>query len=200
MDPKRLWNEAAPKIGSAIINTIRTMGLPKLGEGYLGADARDRFTTTCYGQVRQALLCDTQLHGDIIQEVATAYWSAADRGTIPVDASPGWVFVIVQRTTWRHATARAKSLFRCVEGAGETAAVDLVASPGDAEDRMDAHMVAGRLAELVAALDETDQRILAAKLENEYDELAVELGIKVGTLRTQACRICKKLREALAED
>ena len=208
----RLLDEVASEIGPTIINTIRKMGLPKIAGGAAdaeetaapaeGTSAHALLARASCGQVRNALLFDYAMHDDIIQELRVSIWNASLRGALPEDAEHArrWIFLVLIRTTQRHATARARDLFRRAESKTAEAALEHVADPRDPETALGAHRQAERLRGLIGELSERDQRILAAKLEKRYPELAAELGVEENALRTRACRICAALREGLRDD
>lgn len=195
---RRLWNEIASEIGPAIINAIRKMGLPAVGKSATG---NAQLSSVSHREARNALLTDYALHQDVIQDVLTAIWSASLRGKLPQDPNHGrrWIFFVLKKATQRRATAQAKYLLHAVESKTEEAALNHVADQRDPENTIDARRLVARLRGLIGELSEFDQRVLEAKLEEAYAELAEELGIEQGTLRTRACRICEALRRRLSD-
>ena len=192
-----LWNEVAPTLGPAIANSIRKMGLPKATAYAPSPELRRRVRARTSSSVREALLRDESLHEDIAQETAVQFWSGVERGRVPRDASRGWVFRIAQRVAWRLASARAVEFLTALESRDERVdAADLAHAPNDVEAEVSSRLERASLLRAVAALTQDEVKVLTAKLEGDdaYAELALELGMPVGTLRVQACRLMKRLK------
>jgi DNA-directed RNA polymerase specialized sigma24 family protein len=94
------------------------------------------------------------------------------------------------------ATVRARELLQSLDSRDDrVASVDLAEAPHDVEDEVGRRLELEPLLRAVAALTETEVKVLEAKLEGEgaYAELAAELGLPVGTIRVQAHRLMQRL-------
>lgn len=193
-DAVQLWESVAPGLGNAVANEIRKMGLPKADGCSLEGASSHRGRTASPSEVRRALAQDVSLREDVVQETAVQFWAAVERGRVPADATAGWIFRIAQRAAWRLATARARDFLRSLCPRDERGdALDEVAVPSERHPLEPSRRKALRRA--ASSLTDEEARLLRAKLEGDgaYAELAAELGVTVGTLRTRACRLVQRL-------
>lgn len=192
-----LWQRVEPQLAQIIVKAINKMGLPALVT-YAPRDGQLR--ANYFRDVKSALLRDEHLHDDAVTTTAVEFWKGVKAGKFRADSNPGLIARIAQRTARRLATKCAAKLL------AEVSAVDQNASVFDAAATTSPHMQElaldllrdwNRLLPHLRRLEPDDFRILMASLENSYDELEAELGIKRGALRTRACRLRKTLRAAV---
>lgn len=186
-----LWGDVRKELAKAIIGTIRTMGLPTPGRGKGHRHKESRGRTPGTRAVRFALMADIDLHCEIVDQVEVQFRQAVARGAIVSSADRGLVFRIAQCLTWKHATRRARELFRTViisEAFGDDES--LVCPEPLPEEIFQQEEMRDRLGRALAGLDPADRRLLLeGKAEGRYGELAEEFGVKAGTLRVRAHRL-----------
>jgi len=195
-----------------IPNAIRRMGLPDqpaeaTEEEQTRPQRRGHLRSQYKGEVKTALCRDVQLHEDILLAVAEQFWSGVRKHRFPADSTPGLIVRIAQRTARRIATKRAKEMLDEVASRKGESVFDHVPTnqSGAPELALDDLRDWRRVVPHFRRLDLEERRILIAKIDrtvdkNAYDELAAELNITVGALRTRAHRICRRLREKVEEE
>lgn len=114
------------------------------------------------------------------------------------ESAKPWLFGIAVRLMRNH-RAREAAHWRSVVSATVAAEVDHDGEIGAAGDRVDAAAVLRRLAPALAALPTRDRETLQlyAWSDLTYEELAVALGIPVGTVRSRLNRVRRRLGEAM---
>lgn len=142
-------------------------------------------------------LGDTGAAQDVTQETFVKAWRHADRFDPAVGSPRTWLFGIARNTMIDHARAAAVRPWqgRLVD---PPRAEELGGATRDAADRLlDAVVLEEGLRRLAGhhreALVETHLR------DRPYDEVAAELGIPVGTLRSRVFYALRALREAMDE-
>lgn len=192
-----LWSTVLAEIGVAIINTIRTMGLPTVRRRMpRGAVSEGTMQTPSPSAVRRDLLTDRDLHTDILERVEAEYWQAVARGAVAGDEDRPLIFCITQRVTWKLATRRARSLLRTVVPLDGQDPFASIASDAPLPDDLasDGQMLT-RLRAVLASLPESDRQLLLAKAEG-YDVLDAP-GVPRATLRSRVHRLWKKVAESV---
>jgi len=114
------------------------------------------------------------------------------------ESAKPWLFGIAVRLMRNH-RAREAAHWRSVVSATVAAEVDHDGEIGAAGDRVDAAAVLRRLAPALAALPTRDRETLQlyAWSDLTYEELAVALGVPVGTVRSRLNRVRRRLGEAM---
>jgi RNA polymerase sigma-70 factor (ECF subfamily) len=135
-------------------------------------------------------LNDPKLAEELVQEVTLRVWRRASRYDPERGASSSWIFGIARNVAADLARARAKAPVPVAE-APETAA------PWD-EDRA---WTAWEVARAVARLPEDQRRVVELAYANQMtqSEIAAELGIPLGTVKTRLYTALRKLKAIFAE-
>jgi len=149
-----------------------------------------------------ALLEDGDLHADIFTQTQREFRTAAERGRIWEDKAPGFLFRVIQRTTWRLATKRANELLATLEPTTEANVLDRVADPGWLpDDRVDRTDRIRRIQAAIRGLEPRDRELIDRRLDGEsYEQIAPDLGRTVSALRKRHHDIIARLKSALADD
>jgi RNA polymerase sigma-70 factor (ECF subfamily) len=135
-------------------------------------------------------LNDPKLAEELVQEVTLRVWRRADRFDRARGASSSWIFGIARNVAADLARARAKAPVPVAETPDGTAPWD--------EDRA---WTAWEVARAVARLPEDQRRVVELAYANQMtqSEIAVELGIPLGTVKTRLYTALRKLRAMFAE-
>ncbi|HEX2294567.1 MAG TPA: sigma-70 family RNA polymerase sigma factor [Actinomycetota bacterium] len=135
-------------------------------------------------------LNDPKLAEELVQEVTLRVWRRAGRFDPSRGASSSWIFGIARNVAADLARARARLPVPVAEPAGEVAPWD--------EDRA---WTAWEVARAVAGLPEDQRRVveLAYASQMTQSEIATELGIPLGTVKTRLYAALRKLRATFAE-
>lgn len=167
-----LWNETAPYFGATIVRTLMRVRAP------------DRFRY------------DAAFHAEVIQYVATQYWSAVRRGKLSASTTGGWLVCVTARATSRLLWPRVREGRRHVELTDQIKAPS--ADDATVEEARDRRLELEVLNEILDTLPELHRRILLsdADSENGYKKLAFDTGVSPGALRTRKHRLVKRLRSA----
>jgi RNA polymerase sigma-70 factor (ECF subfamily) len=142
-------------------------------------------------------LGDEMAAQDVTQETFVKAWRAADRYDPELSSLRGWLFGIARNTMIDHArAAKARPWQRRL--VDQTTAGDLAAPIDDPTEAVVEQWV---VEEALRRISE-DHRIAIVQthlLERPYDEVAAELGIPVGTLRSRVFYGLKALRTTMDE-
>ncbi|WP_219414595.1 sigma-70 family RNA polymerase sigma factor [Pseudonocardia nigra] len=132
---------------------------------------------------------------DVVQEVFVRAWRAADTFDARRTSLRGWLFAIARNLVVDHARHRA------VRPATPVADPDLVALAGGDGGFAEATMTAWTLEEALRRLSPEHRVVLVETYlrGRPYAEVAAELGIPVGTVRSRVFYGLKALRVALDE-
>lgn len=135
-------------------------------------------------------LNDPKLAEELVQEVTLRVWRRASRFDPARGASSSWIFGIARNVAADLARARAKAPVPVAD------APDALA-PWD-EDRA---WTAWEVARAVALLPEDQRRVVELAYANQMtqSEIAAELGIPLGTVKTRLYTALRKLRAIFAE-
>lgn len=135
-------------------------------------------------------LNDPKLAEELVQEVTLRVWRRAGRYDPERGASSSWIFGIARNVAADLARARSKMPVPVAEAPEETAPWD--------EDRA---WTAWEVARAVAQLPEDQRRVveLAYAKQMTQSEIAAELGIPLGTVKTRLYASLRKLRAIFAE-
>jgi RNA polymerase sigma-70 factor (ECF subfamily) len=136
-------------------------------------------------------LNDPKLAEELVQEVTLRVWRRAARYDPERGASSSWIFGIARNVAADLARARAKAPLPIAD-AGAT-----VAEPWN-EDRA---WTAWEVSRAVARLPEDQRRVVELAYSNQMtqSEIAAELGIPLGTVKTRLYAGLRKLRAIFAE-
>lgn len=136
-------------------------------------------------------LNDPKLAEELVQEVTLRVWRRASRYDPERGASSSWIFGIARNVAADLARARARAPLPVADpGEGRT-------DPWD-EDRA---WTAWEVARALARLPEDQRRVVELAYANQMtqSEIAVELGIPLGTVKTRLYAGLRKLRAIFAE-
>ncbi len=135
-------------------------------------------------------LNDPKLAEELVQEVTLRVWRRASRFDPGRGASSSWIFGIARNVAADLARARAKTPVPVADAPDATAPWD--------EDRA---WTAWEVARAVARLPEDQRRVVELAYANQMtqSEIAVELGIPLGTVKTRLYTALRKLRAIFAE-
>jgi RNA polymerase sigma-70 factor (ECF subfamily) len=135
-------------------------------------------------------LHDPKLAEELVQEVTLRVWRRAGRYDPGRGASSSWIFGIARNVAADLARARARAPVPVAEPGEQTAPWD--------EDRA---WTAWEVARAVAELPEDQRRVVEMAYANQMtqSEIAVELGIPLGTVKTRLYTALRKLRAIFAE-
>ena len=136
-------------------------------------------------------LNDPKLAEELVQEVTLRVWRRAARYDPERGASSSWIFGIARNVAADLARARARAPLPVAEPGDERG------EPWD-EDRA---WTAWEVARAVALLPEDQRRVveLAYGSQMTQAEIAVELGVPLGTVKTRVYAGLRKLRAIFAE-
>jgi RNA polymerase sigma-70 factor (ECF subfamily) len=154
----------------------------------------DRYAAQLYGYAYQRV--GAQTAEDVVADTfLAAFQQRASYDPGRADVRP-WLFGILTRKLARHyraEKARYRALARSAPQTVQDSPADQVAA------RVTAGAVRAPLAEALRRLSEGDRDVLLliAWCDFSYDEVAVALGIPVGTVRSRLNRARRKVREAL---
>lgn len=195
-----LWNEVRNEVIKAIVGTLRTMGLPTVaGRGARPIPSGVGGRTPSPQAVRLALVRDRELHDDILDEVVRQYWAAVYNGKVGGEADKPLIFCIVQRTTWKRGTRRARELLNTLEPVGTSDVLTSVPSDASPVDEVvDRKAVLERLRRTLKRLSPEEQALIQAKVEGSYDSLDLP-GLEKSSVRARACRLWKRVVEEILE-
>ena len=135
---------------------------------------------------------------DVVQETFLKAWRSADRYDSALSSLRGWLFGIARNAMIDHARATKVRPWQR-ELVDPPTAQDLAGT--DEADPMEAMMVSWVVEEALHHVTENHRvAIVRTHLqERPYDEVAAELGIPVGTLRSRVFYGLKALRVAIDE-
>lgn len=135
-------------------------------------------------------LNDPKLAEELVQEVTLRVWRRAGRYDAERGASSSWIFGIARNVAADLARARSRTPVPVAEAPDE-------AAPWD-EDRA---WTAWEVARAVAQLPEDQRRVVELAYANQMtqSEIAGELGIPLGTVKTRLYAALRKLRSIFAE-
>jgi RNA polymerase sigma-70 factor (ECF subfamily) len=135
-------------------------------------------------------LNDPKLAEELVQEVTLRVWRRASRFDPERGASSSWIFGIARNVAADLARARSKAPVPVAEAPGRTAPWD--------EDRA---WTAWEVARAVAQLPEDQRRVveLAYADQMTQSEIAAELRIPLGTVKTRLYAGLRKLRAMFVE-
>lgn len=136
-------------------------------------------------------LNDPKLAEELVQEVTLRVWRRAGKFDPARGASSSWIFGIARNVASDLARARARAPVPVAEPGDDRSA------PWD-EDRA---WTAWEVARAVARLPEDQRRVVELAYSNQMtqSEIAVELGIPLGTVKTRLYAGLRKLRAIFAE-
>ncbi|MDQ3914050.1 MAG: sigma-70 family RNA polymerase sigma factor [Actinomycetota bacterium] len=136
-------------------------------------------------------LNDPKLAEELVQEVTLRVWRRAARYDRERGASSSWIFGIARNVAADLARARARAPLPVADAGAERA------EPWN-EDRA---WTAWEVARAVARLPEDQRRVVELAYANQMtqSEIAVELGIPLGTVKTRLYAGLRKLRAIFAE-
>lgn len=135
-------------------------------------------------------LNDPKLAEELVQEVTLRVWRRAGRFDPERGASSSWIFGIARNVAADLARARARAPVPVAETPGQTAPWD--------EERA---WTAWEVARAVAQLPEDQRRVVELAYSNQMtqSEIAAELGIPLGTVKTRLYAGLRKLRAIFVE-
>ncbi|HYP23786.1 MAG TPA: sigma-70 family RNA polymerase sigma factor [Actinomycetota bacterium] len=135
-------------------------------------------------------LNDPKLAEELVQEVTLRVWRRAGRYDPERGASSSWIFGIARNVAADLARARSKAPMPVAEPPEGTAPWD--------EDRA---WTAWEVARAVARLPEDQRRVVELAYANQMtqSEIAAELGIPLGTVKTRLYAGLRKLRAIFVE-
>ena len=135
-------------------------------------------------------LNDPKLAEELVQEVTLRVWRRAGRYDPGRGASSSWIFGIARNVAADLARARSRAPLPVAEPAEQVAPWD--------EDRA---WTAWEVARAVAQLPEDQRRVVELAYANQMtqSEIAAELGIPLGTVKTRLYAGLRKLRSIFAE-
>lgn len=136
-------------------------------------------------------LNDPKLAEELVQEVTLRVWRRAARYDPERGASSSWIFGIARNVATDLARARARAPVPVADAGAE------VTEPWN-EDRA---WTAWEVARAVALLPEDQRRVVELAYSNQMtqSEIASELGIPLGTVKTRLYAGLRKLRAIFAE-
>lgn len=135
-------------------------------------------------------LNDPKLAEELVQEVTLRVWRRANKFDPERGASSSWIFGIARNVAADLARARARTPVPMAETPDEVAPWD--------EDRA---WTAWEVARAVAQLPEDQRRVVELAYANQMtqSEIAAELGIPLGTVKTRLYAALRKLRTIFSE-
>ncbi len=139
---------------------------------------------------------------DVADEVASQAFVTAfesrSRFDLSHDSARPWILGIATNKLRRHRRSERRQI-QAYGKVGVEVSMDFTA---DAENRVLAMTSAMRLAQALASISpkERDVLCLYAWADLSYDEIAVALGIPVGTVRSRLARARQRIREPLGAD
>ena len=135
-------------------------------------------------------LNDPKLAEELVQEVTLRVWRRADRYDPERGSSSSWIFGIARNVAADLARARARAPLPVAEAPDR-------AAPWD-EDRA---WTAWEVARAVALLPEDQRRVVELAYANQMtqSEIAAELGVPLGTVKTRLYAGLRKLRAIFVE-
>lgn len=153
---------------------------------------------TLYGFVLNAL-GDRGLAEDCVQETFLRAWRARDTFDATRSSERTWLFAIARNVVIDAARARTRRL-RVVsdEGAALDRALAAATAPGDLAEDLVARI---QVSEALSRLSEDHRRVVVEvqMRGRSYDELAAQLGVSVGTLRSRMFYGLRALRSTMEE-
>jgi len=187
------WNANEAQVGLMTIQVIWKMGLPDaiVGNGPSGVLGK----TPGKAAVRRYMVEDYDLLADIRERTRRGFFRGVARGKVRVDKASRYLFRIVQRTTWRLATARAEQLLVTLAPTTEADTLDGVADSGWLPDETaDRTENIRRLVAAVHALSPRDKDLLLRRLDDEpYASIARDLGNTAGYLKKRHSELMAQL-------
>ena len=141
-------------------------------------------------------LADGGLAEEAVQETFVRAWRAADRFDPSLGTLRGWLFSILRHVVIDLARARAARPRLATEAV--TARAE--ATP-DADDQFDRALLSWQIEEALRRLGEDHRRVLVETYfrRRPYAEVATELGIPEGTVKSRVYYALKALRLVLEE-
>ena len=113
-----------------------------------------------------------------------------------------WLYGIAANLLRRHRRTEERRLRAYARQAGERPAAQRVGWHEDTDERLDGEAAGPALAKALAALtaDQREVLLLFAWADLSYEEIALALGVPVGTVRSRLSRARERVRHALAGD
>lgn len=175
---------------SALLRVVLGVGYRQLDQEQLARALYAEHAGALLSYVQRLVRGDRQLAEDIVQETLVRAWRHADRVT--PEAGRPWLF-----TTARHLvvdTYRARAV-RPAETAAE------LAEPAVTEDGIDAVLDATLVSDALRSLSRAHREVLVACYFRglSAQQLATELGLPAGTVRSRLYYGLRALRLALQE-
>jgi RNA polymerase sigma factor (sigma-70 family) len=194
------WNANEARVGLMTIQVIWKMGLP----GTSGGDEPSGVLGKTPGRaaVRRYMVEDYDLLADIRERAHRGFFRGVARGKVRVDKASGYLFRIVERATWRLATARAEQLLVTLAPTKEADTLDGVADPGWLPDETaDRAENIRRLVAAVHALKPRDKELILRRLDDEpYEDIARDLGDSRDALKKRHHDLVARLARQLRAD
>ena len=168
-----------------------------LGQPRAFAELFDRHARTVGGYAARRLGPDAG--EDILSETFLVAFARRKSFDTSWDSALPWLYGIASRLIWKHRANEAKHFRSSVESAHREEHI----SQGDLETtiaRLDAEISTRELAPRIAALSNKDREtlLLYAWGDLTYEEVAVALGVPVGTIRSRMNRVRTRLDPARA--
>lgn len=168
-----------------------------LGQPRAFAELFDRHARTVGGYAARRLGPDAG--EDILSETFLVAFARRKSFDTAWDSALPWLYGIASRLIKKHRAREAKHL----RSSAASAARDEHISPGDLEGtiaRLDAEISTRELAPLIASLSakDRDTLLLYAWGDLTYEEIAIALGVPVGTVRSRMNRVRTRLDPARA--
>lgn len=186
--------------GEGIARDVATRELGRLAVGKLLPNGHtDGVTSDGAAAVKRALSADGQLVHDIVDDTRFEYGRRAAKGQACRTGSPGLVHRIAQRRTWRLGAKAAKPALRSARPFRDGAdAIDLIWCIDDVEARLDARRVLIKLRKGLDSLEPDEARLISRVADGGGPkQIAAELGVPEGTVRSRLSRARAKLREVV---
>jgi RNA polymerase sigma factor (sigma-70 family) len=166
-----------------------------LGQPRAFAELFDRHARTVGGYAARRLGADTG--EDILSETFLVAFARRKSFDTAWDSALPWLYGIASRLIKKHRAREAKHL----RSSAASAARDEHISHGDLDmtiARLDAEISTRELAPLIASLSEKDREtlLLYAWGDLTYEEIAIALGVPVGTVRSRINRVRTRLNPA----
>jgi RNA polymerase sigma-70 factor (ECF subfamily) len=141
-------------------------------------------------------LRDSHLAEEAVQETFMRAWRAADRFDDRIGSLRTWLFAILRNTIIDLARADAVRPLRAVRGDGASE----LGQPVDA-DELDRALLAWQVEEALGRLSEDHRRVLVEVHLNgrPLGDVAAELGVPVGTVKSRGYYALRALRVVLEE-
>ena len=175
------------------------------GEARAWDELVDRFSRLVYSVPRRYGLSSSDAE-DVMQAVFVAAYQSLARINDPARLS-AWLITSAHRESWRvgrqrGAIAANGALIGASGGRGlEHAILDVGAPPDEMVERWETQDRVGRaLAELGGRCEDLLRALYFRRAEGNYDAIATELGIPIGSIGPTRARCLRKLEEILRAD